>query len=528
MQNYSLEDRTIDKMLQSSIEKHSDNIFASSGDWSISYSQLNSKVNSCANFLKSLGVTSGTKVALMLRNSPAFIYTWLAVSKLGGVYVPINTDYKGDILQYQLNKADVTHIVLDSDYIIRIDQVSAQLTKIKFIIEHDNVEYPFGASNLSQNFTRINFNELLNSNSSEINSCLNYTDPHAISFTSGTTGPSKGVLATNCHVVTFALDWIKACDYNYGDRLYTPLPMFHAIASWLGVLPNIIMGNEISFVEKFSARNFWNDVRNYKATHVHGIFSMIPILLKQPLDDRDKDVPAKYFYIGQRNSDFEERFNCRIIEVYGATETGIVTYTPLDINPNVGSCGKANNDTYQVSVFNDKDEEVAPGEVGEIVVRPNQPFSMMSNYYQMPDESLNAFKNLWFHTGDNGKIDQDGFFYFVDRKNDSIRRRGENISSFEVERVINSSARVLECAAVAVPSEMGEDEIKVVIIPQAGHDITPEEIWTLCKELMPKFWIPKYLEFRNEMPKTPNQKIQKYLLRQGVSEGKIFDFADYK
>ena len=528
MIDYSLEERTINQMFINSVEKFGDNLFASSGDWSITYFELNQKVNSCANFLLSLGVSKGTKVALMLRNSPAFIYTWLAVSKLGGVYVPINTDYKGNILQYQLNKADVTHIILDADYVVRLDQVSGQLSKITHVIEHDRNDHSFGTSSLNQNFIRIHFDELLNSKSSEIKNNIHYTEPHAISFTSGTTGPSKGVLATNCHVITFALDWIKACNYNYGDRLFTPLPMFHAIASWLGVLPNIIMANEISFVEKFSASNFWNEVRLYNATHVHGIFSMIPILLKQPNKANDRDVPAKYFYLGQRNKEFEKRFNCRIIEVYGATETGIVTYTPLEINPNEGSCGKANQETYEVSIFNESDEEVSVGEVGEIVVRPKQPFSMMSQYYQMEEESLKAFNNLWFHTGDNGKIDKDGFFYFVDRKNDSIRRRGENISSFEVERVINSSPKVLECAAVAVPSDLGEDEIKIVIIPQAGNDISPEEIWSICEEQMPKFWIPKYLEFRKEMPKTPNQKIQKYLLRQGVSEGQIYDIKNYK
>ena len=528
MNTYSLEERTINSMLDRSVEKFGDNKFASSGDWSITYSELNNKVNSCANFLSSLGVAKGTKVALMLRNSPAFIFSWLAVSKLGGIYVPINTDYKGDILQYQLNKADVTHIILDSDYIVRLDQVSGQLSNITHVIEHERKDHPYGTSSLNENFLRIHFDELLNAKENHIKSSLHYTDPHAISFTSGTTGPSKGVLATNCHVITFALDWIKACDYNYADRLFTPLPLFHAIASWLGVLPNIIMGNEISFVEKFSASNFWSDVKHYNATHVHGIFSMIPILLKQPEDPGDKDVPAKYFYIGQRNAEFEKRFNCRIIEVYGATETGIVTYTPLEINPATGSCGKANQDSYEVSVFNEKDEEASIGEVGEIVVRPKQPFSMMSQYYQMPNESLKAFKNLWFHTGDNGRVDKDGFFYFVDRKNDSIRRRGENISSFEVERVINSSPKVLECAAVAVPSELGEDEIKVVIIPQQGNNITPDEIWNICREQMPKFWIPKFIEFRDEMPKTPNQKIQKYLLRKDDSGAEIFDIKDYK
>ena len=232
MLKFDFEERTINNLLLSSVDKYGDNIFATSGEWSITYLELNSKVNSCANFLSSLGVEKGTKVALMLRNSPAFMYSWLAISKLGGIYVPINTDYKGDILQYQLNKADVSSIILDADYIERLDQVADKLPKIINVIEHDRQNCPSGSFNLNKKFRRVNFNELLNSKSKEIKIDIEYTYPHAISFTSGTTGPSKGVLATNCHVVTFALDWIKACNFQYGDRLFTALPMFHAIASW--------------------------------------------------------------------------------------------------------------------------------------------------------------------------------------------------------------------------------------------------------------------------------------------------------
>ncbi|MDC0073322.1 AMP-binding protein [Alphaproteobacteria bacterium] len=527
MKNFELSERTVNKMLMRSVEMFPDKRFAVSGDWNISYGKLNEKVNSCANSLNKLGVTKGTKVALFLRNSPAFIYSWFAISKLGGVYVPINTEYKGDILQYQLNKADVSHIILDSDFVERFSGIEKKLSKLICMIEHDRPDYKAGTFPLALNIKRLSFDELLIGSISNVITEVSYTDPHAISFTSGTTGPSKGVLATNCHVVTFALDWIEACKYNSEDILFTPLPMFHAIATWLGILPTVIIGNEASFSEKFSASKFWDEVRHYNASVIHGIFSMIPILLKQPISPNDKNVPARLFYIGQRNSEFEKRFNCKIVEVYGATETGIVTYTPFNENANKGSCGKENDKTYFVSILDKNDQKVKIGEVGEIVVRPKQPYSMMSEYYKMPNESLSAYRNLWFHTGDNGKIDEDGFFYFVDRKNDAIRRRGENISSFELERVINSDEKVLECAAVAVPSELGEDDIKIVIVPQIGFNLTPKEVWDRCEKDMPKFWVPRYLEFRESLPKTPNQKIQKYLLRLGDPNIEIYDKENF-
>jgi crotonobetaine/carnitine-CoA ligase len=148
---------------------------------------------------------------------------------------------------------------------------------------------------------------------------------------------------------------------------------------------------------------------------------------------------------------------------------------------------------------------------------------MISSYYEMPEETLESFRNLWFHTGDNGRVDEDGFFYYIDRKKDAIRRRGENISSYEIEAVLNSDSRVAECAAISEPSNLGEDEVKVVIVPADGSELSADEVWELCEQRMPRFWIPRYLEFRENLPKTPNQKVQKYLLRQGVDQGQVFD-----
>ena len=521
---FPLKERTVVSILRKAVAENEDKVFVRPpASDPLTYGEFNRITNCCANNLSRVGLGKDGKIAIMAKNSLAFLHSWFAAAKLGAVYVPINTEYKGSILRHQLSKADVTHVVIDRDLAARLIEVMAELPKLEVVIIHDNTDDAIDLSKLEERFKVIAIDELYEGDEAEPEVDISYADPLAISFTSGTTGPSKGVLATNCHVVSFSLDWMKACQFTSEDRLFTSLPMFHAIASWLGVLPTIIAGTEFAFTERFSATQFWDDVRRNDSTVVHGVFSIIPMLLKQPPRDDDKDVPARLFYIGQRNQEFEDRFNCRIVEVYGATETGIVTYTPFDETSTKGSCGKANVDTYHVAIVDDDDNILPPGEVGEIVVRPSQPYSMIQEYYNMPNETLAAFRNLWFHTGDNGRMDEDGAFFFVDRKKDAMRRRGENISSYELEVVLNSDPRVAECAAIAVPSDLGEDEVKMVIVRADGATLSAEDVWALCEDQMPKFWVPRFIEFRDSLPKTPNQKIQKYLLRGNVDQGEMFD-----
>jgi carnitine-CoA ligase len=514
-----LEQRTLQAVWRRAVEAWPERTFVQTAAAEVSYAAFDARVGQVAAGLSGLGLAQGAKLALMLRNSLEFIESWFAAAQLGALYVPINTDYKGDILAYQLGKADVTHIVIDVDLAERLAAVAAELPKLVCVVLTGDGPAPVFAANIQV----ARFPQLRASGRRIARAETLHTDPHAISFTSGTTGPSKGVLATNCHVITFALDWIEACGFRQADRLYSCLPMFHAIATWLGVLPVILTGATYCFVDRFSASRFWDDVRRFNASVVHGIFSMVPILLKQPPRSDDKDVPARLFYIGQRNPEFEARFNCRIVEVYGATETGIVTYSPLGEAGPLATCGRENSRTYEVALVDDHDQPVPVGEVGEIVVRPRQPYSMIQEYYNMPAETLAAFRNLWFHTGDKARQDANGYFQFVDRKKDAMRRRGENISSWELEKVVGGDPRVLECAAVAHPSDLGEDEVKMVIVPQPGAQLSAADVWDLCEDRMPRFWVPRYLEFRDALPKTPNGKVQKYLLRQGVDQGDVFD-----
>jgi crotonobetaine/carnitine-CoA ligase len=218
----------------------------------------------------------------------------------------------------------------------------------------------------------------------------------------------------------------------------------------------------------------------------------------------------------------ERRFGFICLEGFGMSEIGLVVHDAID-DRKTGACGKVLDDLFEVILVDDDDMEVPVGEIGEIVVRPKKPYIMMSGYYNMPDKTLEAYRNLWFHSGDYAKKDEEGYFYFVDRKKDAIRRRGENISSFEVEKVINEHPKILESAVFAIPSELGEDDVKANIVLKPGENLPPEDVIKYCNERMAYFAVPRYLEFVSELPKTPTNRVEKYRLREAGITGNTWD-----
>ena len=499
---------TIGSLLTKKSIEHPNKIFLRFRNCHYSYKEVDVITNRIANSLLDLGIKKGDKVAILLENCPEFIFSTFALAKIGAVAVPINTAQKGQLLIYQLDQSDCRMIIIGQSFMKELKVISNELEKLEMIIivGNDNL--------MDLNITKLNFSNLLNGKDSGIEKQVEYDELQAIMFTSGTTGSSKGVMITHKHCLTFARDWIIANAYTNEDRLYTPLPLFHAIAHTLGVIAVLLADSEISIVEKFSASKYWDDIRKFDVTVAHAIFAMIPILLNQPPSSKDKEHNLRFIHIGQSalSEKFEYRFGARIVEAYGATENGMVTYMPYgETKP--GSCGKPNLNTFDVRIVNEKDEEVGVKEVGEIVIRSKEPNSTMEGYYKMPKETLMAFRNLWFHTGDYAYRDSDGYYYFVDRKKDAIRRRGENISSFEVESIVNSHPAVLESASISVPSELAEDDVKVCVVLKPGKKLIPEDLINYCKENMANYMVPRYVELLEEMPKTSNGKIEKQKLR---------------
>jgi crotonobetaine/carnitine-CoA ligase len=312
----------------------------------------------------------------------------------------------------------------------------------------------------------------------------------------------------------------RAARYTEADCLYNALPLFHGNAQFLSAIPALMSGARMVLAPRFSASRFWDDVRRYGCTEFNYIGSIIPILLKAEERVDDADNPLRLMMGGgcpvNLFEPFQKRFGVKLVEGYGMSEIGLPLMNSVD-DPRPGNCGRV-HPNYEVKLVDESGAEVAPGAPGELLVRPRKPYAMFLEYYNMPEQTVEAWRDLWFHTGDSLQRDEDGNYYFLDRIKDALRRNGENISSYEVERIVNSHPAVLESAAVAVPSELAEDEVMVCLTPRPGMTITPGELTHFCEERMARFMVPRYIRIMDRLPKTPTQRVQKFRLRdEGVT-----------
>ncbi|HJP95683.1 MAG TPA: ATP-dependent acyl-CoA ligase [Pyrinomonadaceae bacterium] len=511
MRDLPAKERTLGRVLEEQAAAHDTRQFLNfKGSLSVSYRQLNEKANQYANAFLRHGITKDTKVAIMLPNCPEYLYSWFGLAKIGAVIVPVNTAQKGELLQYILDRSDSEAIVTDDALLNRIREIEAQLPKVKRI---------FGLWDVSRSLAGIEVSLLSDfkeaSTKPPIDLDVKHSDPLSILFTSGTTGPSKGVVMSHHYYYHAARTIGAGMSITSEDVLYTCLPLFHVNAQVCTILTAILYDARVAMYEHFSASTFWDEIRTSNATVFLALGAMGNILYKAPprADDKNNKVRLAMVVPPPENlDDFESRFNLQVIfETFGMTE-GIVAAPAISEPRRLGCCGKPNKDV-EVRIVDHDDLELGPTKVGEIVMRTREPYTMMSGYYKMPSETLEVFRNLWFHTGDMGYMDQDGYLYFVGRKKEAIRRRGENISAFEVEKIANQHPSVLETAAIAVPSELSEDDVKLVVVLREGEDLAPADLIRFCETRMAYYMVPRYIEFRTSLPKTPTQRVEKYKLQ---------------
>jgi crotonobetaine/carnitine-CoA ligase len=480
-------------------------------DRSFTYGDMDRLSNRCANGYQKLGIVKDDKVSMMLANCPEFIHLWFGCAKVGAVEVPINTSYKGEFLRHIIDQSDSRILVIADEYLDRVKLIQDDLKKLEKIIvlgdkgKVDGLKIPV-----------MSYEEFFNAPETPVDVKVYPWDPHSIIYTSGTTGLSKGGLQPHKMYIVVAEKLMDRRDGRSDDIFYTFLPLYHFNAQDLTTITAMVAGAEMVLSDKFSATKFWDEIRSCGATQFNYLGAVIPILAKQPEKPNDLDNPVRIAFgagCPQAVMDqVEKRFGMTCVEGFGMTEIGIpIHVSPTDRKP--GSCGKA-LDIYEIKLVDDNDEEVPVGEPGEIIFRPKEPFTMMLGYYNMPDKTLEVYRNLWFHSGDLAKRDADSYYYFIDRKKDSLRRRGENISSFEVERAINTHPSVLESAAVAVKAELSEDEVKICVVLKPGEKVAYEELIAHAAERMPYFAVPRYVEFMESLPKTPTERVQKYVLKQ--------------
>jgi crotonobetaine/carnitine-CoA ligase len=466
---------------------------------SYTYGEVLAQSRKAAGGLARLGVGKGSHVAILMENCPEFIYAWFGLALLGAVEAPFNPFHKGSILEYLINYSDAEILVISSSFIDEIRSVEDSIKKVsKIIVEGKFEGKPF------KNIRALPFASLLQEDAGPLTEDVKYDDTMALMFTSGTTGPSKGVLVTHNQAFFVASQYVNLTGVNKGDVGYCYIPLFHEAPQFGLVLGSMLYGGSFLLTRGFSAADFWKDIRQYNCT-ASGMFEVvIKILLMAPEQPDDGDNPMRVFstaHITQESQEaFEKRFAVKLVNTYGLTEGDCtIAATYQDIKP--GSFGKPRG-YFDVQLFDSMDRKVPRGKVGEIALRPKQPHTIFEGYYKMPEKTLEAFRNLWWHTGDLAYQDDEGYFFFVGREKDMIRRGDENISAMEVEKVVESHPDVKECAAVAAYSEVWGEEVKLVIVCREGSMIDPADIVAFCDERMAYFMVPRYIEFVEAIPRT--------------------------
>lgn len=458
--------------------------------------------------LKAMGVVAGSHVLSWQPNNLEAIITWFALNYLGAVYVPLNTAYKGSILQHLIHLSDAKLLICHADLAHRLEAIDIGPVLSDIVITGGDCELECATTHDARRLFGAHDGADIDPDLVEQG---NPWDTMYIIFTSGTTGPSKAVLSS--YVQTYATG-AEAHDYlDEADRILVNLPLFHVSGTVL-VAMTLSYGCSCVIVDGFSTSQFWPVIRRHKITMACLIGAMTPFLLKQPLQEDDKSHPLHHVVVVPWNEDaaaLARRHGLNMRTAFNMTEA----CTPLisDINPEAfGSCGKPRAG-IELRVVDANDQMVAPLSVGELIIRTDRPWSMNSGYYKNPEATALAWRNGWFHTGDAFRYDENNNYYFVDRMKDAIRRRGENISSFEVESEVSAHVNVADAAAIPVPSEFSEDEVMIIVSPLPGKAIDPEELFRFLESRMAHFMLPLYIRVMPSLPKTPTQKIRKDLLR---------------
>ena len=464
----------------------------------------------------------GDSVGIYLSNRIEHLETWMGTAKAGLVQVPINTAYKHSFLEHALTHADVRVLITESSLAGALTDLPDLSTVLDAVVFVDHV--PDIARGVAP--TVLTWADLLGLGDPDHQfGPVRPEDVTAIQLTSGTTGKSKGVVVPHLHNITGAREGATAMGTTRGDRLYTCLPLFHGAAQVNVFLRGLYAGATSIVAPKFSASRFWDDIRTHRATEFNALGSILPMLLAQPESEHDRDHTVERVFAAPAPPDvlhrFEDRFGVHIVEGYGSTEIKNVTYNPLD-DRRLGSIGKPTSSTI-LEIHDANGNPAGPGTVGEIVYRPRLPHIMFKQYYRDPEATLATIHDLWWHTGDLGYADYDGFFYFVDRKKDALRRRGENISSHEVETILASFPGVIEAAAVATPSNLGEDEVLAVLHVDQPDTFDFKALFHHCDRLMPHFMVPRFYRVVDVLPRTPTGKIRKVELRESGHNTDVWD-----
>jgi carnitine-CoA ligase len=502
---------TIATRLAEAAATHPAAVFLRTSEGELTYAEVDRAAGRLATGLARAGARPGEPVIVFMNNSLDQIVTWFALSRLGAVHVPINTALIGTSLIHTFQVTQPRLAVVDRDLLPAVLAVRAHLAPQPRLV----VRGPRAAGgDDGGGGDLIDFDEL-RAQAGTAPVATPELDPATVLFTSGTTGPSKGCTLSHRYLIRQAELHTANLGLTAADVLYSPFPLFHVDAATLTVVAALVVGGTAAPGTRLHAPRFLDEVRGFDATVFNFLGATSTILWKQPPTDRDRDhrvrlawgVPMPAWSEGWRR-----RFGFPLYELYGLTDAGISAYDRIDVPRHTGSCGRV-IDQFELTIVDEHDQAVPIGSDGEITVRGREPGLVMNGYWAMPDETAHAFRGGRFHTGDRGRLDTAGRLYFLGRTHDGIRRRGENISAYELEQIVMEHPEIVEVAALGVPSELTEDDVKICVVLRAGSRLRPEQILEHCAQNAPAYMVPRYIEVRSRLPKTPTHKVEKFKLR---------------
>jgi carnitine-CoA ligase len=520
---------TLPRILDTRARTHGDRVFLDVpwADARYTYAETLDASRRIASGLIADGAEPGDRIVFMAPNSAEYVLGWFGSALAGMSEVPLNTAYEGAFLEHQVRTTAPRMVVVDPALAGRFLTGSDAYSSIeRFYVLGDDPDGRALAALRATGRAAERFDRLLEAAPGALPE-VDYRDLAAIFFTSGTTGLSKGVMMSHSHLAFFADQGRAMTRLTDADAYMSVGPLFHGNAQFLAAYPAMMAGARVVLQERFSASRWIDQIAASDVSVTNLVGVMMDFVWKQPPKPADADNRLRCVYAVPTATSilagFQERFGVEaVIESFGSTEASLPILCPYGEQRPPGSAGVLLEDWFDVRVVDpETDEELPVGEVGELLVRGRVPWTMLSGYYGMPDRTAEALRNQWFHTGDAVRRDEDGWFYFVDRLKDAIRRRGENISSFEVEQAVLLHPRIVDCAAVAAPAatEAGEDEVALFVVLAEPVALTVGEVREWAREQLPAFAHPEYVHVLEELPYTPSGKVRKRELREMLAAG---------
>ncbi|MGX7727547.1 AMP-binding protein [Rhodococcus sp. 5G237] len=491
-----------------------DRLFLDFNGDSYTYQRASARISELAGGLVELGVKPGQIVAGMLDNNAESVFGWLAANAVGAIYMGINTALKGEFLRHVLAESGAEVVLVEPDYVPRITRIHTELTTVRTLVYRGDEQVdtsPFQGVRLKD----------LEGLSAPPTADIDPDDISCLVATGGTTGPSKLCMISHSYLLNLSRLQNLAQGRRTEDIVWNPMPSYHLNLLCTTIVSSMLVQGTGYVAPRFSLSNFWPEMERSKATIANLLGAMIQLVAQAPdteVSDRcigQLRVVNGVPFPAEIQQIWRDRFKIQIAgsNAYGTTEASWVTFLPAGEYQKPGSSGRRHDD-FDVRILDDQGREVPTGTAGEVVVRPLRPGVMFSGYWRRPTETLAVMKDLWWHTGDIGKFDEDGYFYFVDRKKDYLRRRGENISSYEVETAVLQHPLVSEVAAHAVLSDLTEDDLKLTIVLEDQATLDHLELFEWLTDRLPYFALPRYIEFRDELPKSGFGRVWKYKLRE--------------